>query len=339
MKKIAIAILNWNGKNLLEKFLPSVFTNSPSNYCDIFIIDNGSDDDSIEFANKKFPEAKIIKLDKNYGFTGGYNKGLKEITSYEFFIILNSDIEVTLGWIEPLLDKMNNDSQIGICGPKLLDYHNKNKFEYAGASGGFIDKLGYPFCRGRIFDSLETDEGQYNSDVNCFWISGAALMIRSELFWKAGGFDESFFAHMEEIDLCWRVQNMGYKIVCIPDSFVYHLGGGTLSKENSRKTFFNFRNNLSLLYKNLPAKKLFSILTIRFFLDMLASFRMILQGSFKHTFAVYKAYFHFIIKIKKLRRIRKNIPQKDTRELEGIYNGSIVKKHFLKGVTKFSDLQ
>jgi len=240
LKKTAIVILNWNGKTFLEKFLGTLIKNTNPEIADIVVADNNSSDDSMVFIRNNFPSIRTIILDKNYGFAGGYNRGLKDIEA-EYFLLLNSDIEVPENWLDPLIETMENDSSIGVCGPKLLAYNNKTSFEYSGASGGFIDTFAYPFCRGRIFEKCETDSGQYNDIFDCFWISGAALMIRSELFFNAGGFDDKFFAHQEEIDLCWRVQNLGYRVVIQPKSFVYHVGGGTLPKSNPFKTYLNFR--------------------------------------------------------------------------------------------------
>ena len=334
--KTAIVILNWNGKKLLEKFLPILINNTPIN-SEVWIIDNYSTDGSVDFLNKQFPEIQLVCLDKNYGFTGGYNRGLDSINA-EYYLLLNSDIEVTEDWLNPLIEEMDNNPETGICGPKLLDYNKRDFFEYAGASGGLIDKYGYPFCRGRIFESIEMDKGQYNDNLSCLWISGAALMIRAELFKKVGGFDDDFFAHMEEIDLCWRIQNLGYRILCVPNSFVYHVGGATLSKHNSRKTYYNFRNNLSLLLKNLPRKQLFRVLFIRIFLDKIASFRMLMQGNFNHFFALIKAYIHFMASIRKILKKRRKLIRKNTKELDGFYQKSIVFRHYLKGIKKYSDL-
>ncbi len=337
MKNTAIVILNWNGEKFLEKFLPVLIDNSPKEFSKIWIIDNASNDNSIEYINNNFPEIGLVQLDKNYGFTGGYNKGLKEIEA-DYYLILNSDIEVTPDWLLPLIDEMENNPGTGICGPKLLDYHQKDKFEYAGASGGFIDKYGYPFCRGRLFESLEQDSGQYDDSISCFWITGAALMIRTELFWELGGFDDSFFAHMEEIDLCWRAKNNGHKVVCVPKSIVYHVGGGTLPKANASKTYYNFKNNLSLLFKNLPSERLFRVFLARFFLDQLAAIRMILQDNFKHSMSVYKAYFKFSLSLLGLIKKRKKLNQKSLQAHDGFYDKSIVYQYFLKGINKFKDL-
>ena len=266
---VAIVILNWNGKKLLQQYLPSVVKYSLG--CDVIVADNGSDDDSVEYVQTNFPMVRIIKLDKNYGFTGGYNRALKQVYA-QYYVLLNDDVEVTKGWVNPVIKMMQQDTQIAVCQPKLMSYVNKNKFEYAGAAGGYIDYLGYPFCAGRIFERTEDDNGQYDKPREIFWASGAAMFVRSDLFHALGGLDEDFFAHMEEIDFCWRAKNAGYKIMYCPDSTVYHYGGGTLNKISPRKTFLNFRNSLLLLYKNLPASKLQNVLNKRKYLDKLAAF-------------------------------------------------------------------
>lgn len=325
--RTAIVILNWNGEKFLRQFLPSLVENTNSDMARICIIDNGSTDTSMQFLAENFPQIQLVKLDRNYGFAGGYNRGLKEINA-EYFMLLNSDVEVPANWIEPLVEHLDSDRTIGICGPKLLDYNKRSKYEYAGAAGGYIDKLGYPFCRGRVFESVEADNGQYDSQTDCFWISGAALMIRSELFWKVGGFDDDFFAHQEEIDLCWRVQNAGYRIVCIPASYVYHVGGGALPKSNSFKTYLNFRNNLFLLLKNMPSNKLGGVLFVRFFLDVVAAVRMIFQGNFPEFKAVFRAYKDFCKGKKSMKAKRQNTNQQALSNLSGMYLGSIVFAHF-----------
>lgn len=327
--KTAVVILNWNGKTFLEKFLPTLVNNTPVK-ADIWVIDNNSTDDSLLLLKQNFQTVKTIELDKNYGFAGGYNKGLVQINA-KYFLLLNSDIEVPENWINPLVEMMENNPDIAVCGPKLLSYEQKNHFEYAGAAGGFIDRFGYPFCKGRIFDTCEEDKGQYNQASDCFWISGAALMIRSEIFNKVGGFDDDFFAHQEEIDLCWRIQNLGYRIVCEPKSFVYHVGGGTLPKSNPFKTYLNFRNNLFLIQKNMPKYKRHRVLFSRFALDHIAAWRMILQGTFKEYFAVVKAYLHFWFNIRKMGKKRKLIKPKSPKYLTGYYPKSIVLDYYVKG--------
>ena len=244
-------------------------------------------------------------------------------------MLLNSDVEVGKDWITPLVELMDSDPTIGVCGPKLIDYNNRDKFEYAGAAGGYIDKYGYPFCRGRLFESLETDIGQHDTREDCLWISGAALFIRSKLFFEVGGFDYDFFAHQEEIDLCWRVQNSGYRVVCEPKSTIYHVGGGALPKSNPFKTFLNFRNNLYLIVKNLPNKEIGWVLFVRFFLDVVAAVRMIFQGNFKECHAVFRAYGAFLKNKRKMKQKRLPVTRKPSSQITGMYCGSIVFKHFL----------
>ena len=258
--KVAIAILNWNGKNWLEKFLPSVISHSENT--DIYIIDNASTDDSVAFLKLNFPQVKIIQNTENHGFAGGYNEGLKKIKA-DIYCLLNSDVEVTENWLNPVVDLFQKDLNISAVQPKILDFNRKNFFEFAGAAGGFIDNLGYPYCRGRIFDEIEEDKGQYDDETEIFWASGCCLFIRSEDFWAENGFDERFFAHQEEIDLCWRLKNSGKKIFYTGKSTVYHVGGGTLNKQSAQKTFLNMRNNLTMLVKNLPVSKVFWIIFSR----------------------------------------------------------------------------
>ncbi|MDR2010857.1 MAG: glycosyltransferase family 2 protein [Bacteroidales bacterium] len=335
--KTAVAILNWNGINFLKEFVPVLLKNTDKNIADIWVIDNGSTDESVSFLKNTFPEIKLVPLDKNYGFAEGYNKGLSQINA-KYYLLLNSDIEVTHKWLEPLLELMENNPNIAICSPKLLDYKKRDHFEYAGAAGGYIDKYGYPFCRGRIFENIEKDMGQYDNLTECMWVSGAALMIRSELYNKVGGFDDAFFAHQEEIDLCWRLQNLGYKIVCEPKSHVFHIGGGTLEKGNPRKTYYNFRNSLFLIKKNLPQGQRRRSLFMRFFLDGIATVRMIFQGLPKDAVAVVKAYFHFWIKLGEMKKKRKLIKPKKTKYLKGFYNKSIVFQNFITKKENFRDL-
>jgi len=264
---VAVVILNWNGKKFLEKFLPSVVSNSGD--AEIIMADNNSSDDSISFMAINYPNIRIIKNSENGGFAKGYNDALKQIKS-DYYILLNSDIEVTPNWIDPLFDLMENDSMIAACQPKLRSYYQQDEFEYAGAAGGFIDKWGYPFCRGRIFGHLEKDEAQYENVEEVFWATGAAMFVRAKYFWEVGGLDEDFFAHMEEIDLCWRLKNKGYKIMVHPQSVVFHVGGGTLPKNSPTKTYLNFRNNFYLLYKNLPKKRFKRVFIFRLIWDGVA---------------------------------------------------------------------
>ena len=285
MIKVAIVILNWNGSEMLQRFLPSVLQFSNADDVAIYVADNGSTDDTVVMLSEKFPAIHLISLETNHGFADGYNLALKQIEA-EYFILLNSDVEVTQSWLDPLVDYMDNHPEVAACQPKIRSWHAKDYFEYAGASGGFLDIYGYPFCRGRIMGTVEKDNGQYDTITPIFWATGAALFIRSEDFRSAGGLDGRFFAHMEEIDLCWRLRARGRGIVCIPQSLVYHVGGATLKKENPRKTFLNFRNNLVMLYKNTPKKDLLRIMRVRCFLDYLAAFQFFLKGQLPNANAV-----------------------------------------------------
>jgi GT2 family glycosyltransferase len=328
--KLAVVILNWNGKQFLAQFLPSLIM-SCNKDVRVIIADNHSSDGSVEFLRENFPAVRIIENLSNDGFSKGYNEALTQVNA-KYYCLLNSDIEVTKNWIRPVLEMMDKDSTIAAVQPKILSYKERDKFEYAGASGGFLDFLGYPFCRGRVFDNLETDTGQYDTPTQVFWATGAALFVRREVYNQLGGLDEDFFAHMEEIDFCWRINNLGYKIMIQPSSVVYHVGGGTLPKNNAYKTYLNFRNNLFLLLKNLPYSRLFITLFIRFFMDQLAAFVFLSKGE-KHNFkAVYKAIFDFCkmyLKIRKKRDKTKKIGFKLT------FKKSIVFAHYLKGKTIF----
>lgn len=283
MNKIAIVILNWNGAAMMRAYLPSVVAHSRHN-ADIYVADNASTDDSRELLAVSFPECRVIRLDQNWGFAEGYNKALRQVEA-EYYLLLNSDVEVTEGWLRPLLDFMEEHADVAACQPKMLSMVKRDQFEYAGACGGFIDSYGYPYCRGRLFDTLETDHGQYDDNAEIDWASGAALMVRSRDYWDVGGLDARFFAHNEEIDLCWRLRLRGRKIYCVPASRVYHLGGGTLPKGNHIKTFYNFRNNLTMLYKCLPGQDLRHVMRVRCFLDYLAAFQSVIKnrdaGDFK----------------------------------------------------------
>ena len=334
MKKTAVVILNYNGKKFLEDFLPTVIDKS-KDVADIWVADNNSSDGSVELLKSDFPEVNLIINKVNGGYATGYNLALKQIEA-EYYILLNSDIEVTDNWIEPVIELMDSDKNIAACQPKILSFYEKDKFEYAGASGGFIDKYGYPFCRGRLFQSLETDTGQYNDAVEVFWASGACMFVRADLFHKHGGLDDDFFAHMEEIDLCWRLKNYGHKIMVCPSSTVFHVGGGTLPKNSPRKTYLNFRNNFSLLYKNLPANRLFQVFALRLLLDGVAGIKFLLEGGFQDFLAVIKAHFYFYRNIGKLRNKRKKLKQG---KVSQIYDGNIVVEHYLKRKNRFSDLE
>ncbi|MBO5787829.1 MAG: glycosyltransferase family 2 protein [Bacteroidaceae bacterium] len=286
MSKVAVVILNYNGEEMLGRFLPSVVENSPG--ADIIVADNASTDGSVAFVKDNFPSVKIVLLDRNYGFAGGYNRALEKVAA-DYVLLLNSDVEVTPGWLEPLVALLDADSSIVACQPKILDFKRKTHFEYAGAAGGFIDRYGYPYCRGRLFDTVEEDKGQYDVPCDIFWATGAALLVRAAAYRAAGGLDECFFAHMEEIDLCWRLRSRGYRIVCEPRSVVYHVGGATLSAGNPKKTYLNFRNNLLMLYKNLPACELGKVMRMRCLLDYVAALKFAVTGEWLHCRAVLKA--------------------------------------------------
>lgn len=295
MDKVAIVILNWNGAKMLRQYLPTVLTYSRDEAV-VYVADNASTDDSLDLLQREFPECKTIVLDKNWGFAEGYNKALQQIEA-EYYLLLNSDIEVTHHWLTPMVEFMDVHPEVAACQPKLLSIYNKDMFEYAGASGGFLDRYGYPFCRGRIFDTVEEDNGQYDYATEILWATGAALMIRAKEYWDAGGLDGRFFAHCEEIDLCWRLRIRGHKIYCLPESYVYHVGGGTLPKGNPMKTFLNFRNNLTMLYKNLPEDELQHVMRWRWFLDYLAAWQTLLinrnWGDFKAIWRARRAFKHW----------------------------------------------
>jgi len=320
--KTAIAILNWNGKSWLEKFLPGVLMHSKE--ADIYVIDNASTDDSVAFLEKEFPEVKIVLNNGNYGFAKGYNEGLKRIDA-EFYCLLNSDVEVTDNWINPILQLYYNHPDVAAIQPKILSYKEKNKFEFAGAAGGLLDNLGYPYCRGRIFEDTETDNGQYDDECEIFWASGCAFFIRSKDFWEQNGFDERFFAHQEEIDLCWRLKNSGKKIYYTSQSTVYHVGGGTLNKQSPQKTFLNFRNNLTMMAKNLPFPNVIWIVFFRLSLDGIAGIYFGIKNGFSHLWAVVRAHFGFYAQLPHTIRLR------GKHQLKKYYATKwLIFKHFLK---------
>ena len=315
--KIAIVILNWNGRKMLEQYLPSVLEYS-RNDATVIVADNASTDGSLAFLAEHYPKVETIFLDQNYGFAEGYNRALRQVDT-EYYVLLNSDVEVTHHWLEPLVEYMDNHEEVAACQPKLLSFVNRDKFEYAGASGGYIDRYGYPFCRGRLFDTVETDNGQYDYAAPVLWATGACLFIRSKDYWMANGLDGRFFAHNEEIDLCWRLHIMGRQVVCLPDSVVYHLGGGTLPKGNPRKTFLNFRNNLTMLYKCLPDEELRHVMRWRWFLDYLAAWQTLILnrnlGDFRAIYRARKAFKHWLPQFEEDRRqiqqsrVAKDIPE------------------------------
>lgn len=333
--KVAVVILNWNGKEYLKKFLPSVLASSYPNL-EIILGDNASTDQSISFVEENFPTVRIIKNEKNLGFAGGYNQVLKQVEA-EYFVLLNSDVEVSEGWIEPVIKMMQSDEMIAAAQPKILSYRDKTRFEYAGAAGGYIDRFGYVFCKGRLFDALEKDNGQYNQPSEIFWASGASFFIKNSIWQESGGLDADFFAHMEEIDLCWRLKNQGYKIMYCPDSEVYHVGGGTLSVESSFKTYLNFRNNLVMLQKNLPKGKATITIFIRFWLDLLSVFKFLLQGNAKNAMAVSKAHVYFFKNYN--RNQQKKFRDASGFNTTGVYKGSVVWHFFGKGIKRFSELK
>jgi hypothetical protein len=333
MSKVAVVILNYNGKSLLAKFLPGVITHS-SGDTEVIVADNASTDGSVEMLRERFPEIRIISNSTNGGFTKGYNQALSQIKA-DYYVLLNSDIEVTSGWIKPIIDLMEADTAIAACQPKILSLVMPSHFEYAGAGGGFIDRFGYPFCRGRLFNHLEEDKGQYNDIFEVFWASGACMFVRADAYHRYGGLDDSFFAHMEEIDFCWRLKNEGFKIMYCGESTVYHIGGGTLPKISARKTYYNFRNNLSLLVKNLPRNMMAHVIVLRLFLDGAASVKFLLEGNMSHFFAVFRAHLHFYRKLPQLLYKRNNLKQK---KVTGIYRKNIAIDYFLLGKREFKEL-
>ncbi len=342
---VAVVILNYNGKEFLKDFLPSVVQSTYQNMT-THVIDNKSTDDSLAFLKKNYKDIFIYELEENYGFAGGYNEGLKRIVGFDYIVLLNSDVEVDKAWIDPIIELMESDNTIAACQPKVLQYANKNQFEHAGASGGWIDHLGYPFCRGRLFDTVELDKGQYDEAEEVFWASGAAMFIRSELFHQIGGFDASFFAHLEEIDLCWRLKRAGYKIMIEPKSVVYHVGGGTLGYENPRKVFLNFRNNLAMLLKNESGSKLSWLIPYRLILDGVAGIMFLVKGKWRNTKAIIQAHFAFYgnyAAIKKRKRDYDKLIDKVSispiPNTKGIFQKSIVWQYYLRGRKLFSTLK
>ncbi len=335
--KVAVVILNWNGRNFLRQFLPSVI--SCSSNAEIFVADNASTDDSLEILQSEFPSVRLIINKQNFGFAGGYNEALKQVES-DYYILLNSDVEVTPGWIEPVIEMMEAHRSIAACQPKILSHADHSSFEYAGAAGGYIDKYGYPFCRGRIFNTIEKDKGQYDDVQRIFWATGACMFVRATSFRAVSGFDKSFFAHMEEIDLCWRMQKAGGSIYYCPHAKVYHVGGGTLNKSNPHKTYLNFRNNLLMLYKNLSPEKFEKVFMIRKRFDFLAAMKfMITPGGWGDMMAVRKAHTDFR-KMKKEKGILLVENEVTERNISNVcYPESILKAYYLNGMKYFSQLK
>ncbi len=342
LPRVAVVILTWNGKNFLEQFLPSVTASTYANL-EIYVADNNSTDGTADYVRQHWPKLKLICLERNEGFAAGYNSALALVTA-DYFVLLNQDVEVVPGWIEPVIALMEKDNLIAAAQPKLMDFRQRKQFEYAGGAGGFLDHWGYPFCRGRIFDTTETDTGQYDGTREIVWATGAALFVRAGLFKSFGGFDGDFFAHMEEIDLCWRLKNAGYKIFCTGDSTAFHVGGGSLPKGNPRKTFLNFRNNLILILKNMTAGELWWRFPLRLILDQLAAVRALAVGDAADFCAILKAQFQVAFLIGKWLRHRaaaqKAVAENRVgpRNLAGIFHGSIVRCYFQRGVKRFSDL-
>tara|TARA_R110002049_G_scaffold197096_2_gene366765 strand:+ start:2023 stop:3048 length:1026 start_codon:yes stop_codon:yes gene_type:complete len=331
-KDLAIVILNWNGKKHLETYIPSVVKNSGNSR--VILADNASTDDSINFIKKNYPTIEIVENTENGGFAKGYNEALKNVDA-TYYCLLNSDVEVTPGWTETPIKVLQENSDVAICQPKIKDYLNKDYFEYAGAGGGFIDQLGYPFCRGRIFNSLEKDTGQYDDECEIFWATGACMFIKSAIFHELNGFDANYFAHMEEIDLCWRIKNRGYKIKYNGNSTVYHLGGGTLSNINPKKTFLNFRNSLLTLYKNEPKESKSSVIFKRMVLDGIAGVKFLLEGKPKHLMAILKAHQSYY----QLKKDYKKVAAISFQKTPDRYQGLVIVEHFLKGKKYFNQLK
>lgn len=332
---VAIVILNWNGKKFLEQFLPSVLSSEYANKR-VIVADNASTDDSVDFLKTHFPQVEILLNNSNEGFAKGYNTALKQVQS-DYYVLLNSDVEVTSGWIAPVITLMESDNTIAACQPKLLAYNNKNQFEYAGAAGGWIDKFGYPFSRGRVFDVCENDNGQYDTPMQCFWASGAALFVKASVYHELGGLDEYFFAHQEEIDFCWRLQLAGYKVYVQPASVVYHVGGGTLPKGNSKKTYLNFRNNLIMLAKNFSLSDAIWKIPFRIGLDAVAAWKALLSGDGGYFTAILKAHIHFI-KWMLFDKKQSVFPKMKARKPGGWYNGSVVWQYFIKKKKTFLEI-
>lgn len=326
MSKTAVVILNYNGEKLLPQFLPSVVEHSKN--ATVIVADNASTDKSLDVLKTQFPTVQVIKLDQNFGFCGGYNRALKQVDA-DYYVLLNSDVEVTPDWLNPLTALLDSDSSVAAAQPKILSYNQKEIFEYAGAGGGFIDSLGYPFCRGRLFDITEKDNGQYNDTREIFWATGACMIVRSNVYHELNGLDEDFFAHMEEIDLCWKIQRSGSKVFYCGSSKVYHLGAGTLSRSNPRKTYYNFRNGLSLLTKHWSTGALFIKLPLRLVLDYVAALKFLVSGSSGDARAIFRAHYHFILNLGKTLSKRKLLLLKYPTFKKNTYRGSILWEHFI----------
>ena len=335
----AIVILNWNGEKYLQQFLPILTKYTPDTDVEIIVADNASTDSSLQVMKDYFPAIRTIVLDRNYGFAGGYNKALEQVDA-DYYVLLNSDVEVTDNWLSPMLNFMNENENVAACQPKIRSYYNRTSFEHAGASGGFIDQYGFPFCRGRVFGVVEEDKGQYDDYIDVFWATGACLMVRSKVFWKVGGLDSEFFAHMEEIDLCWRLKSRGYRVVCVPGSIVYHIGGGTLHVDSPHKIYLNFRNNLLLLYKNLPTDLLRRTMFWRRIFDYSAAFQFILTGKFQNAKSVFRARSDYKKMLPDfLEKRNENILYSTNLNIAEIYLDSIVFSYFLKNKRTYNSLK
>ncbi len=339
MIKTAIVILNWNGEQFLREFLPELIRHSQLPGVEIIVADNNSTDGSVALLREKYSEIRVIKLEKNHGFAGGYNSALKRIKA-NYYLLLNSDIEVTENWLSPLITFMDNNKETAACSPVMLDFNRRDHYEYAGAAGGYIDRYGYTFCRGRVFHTLEAATSIPKKPLSVFWTTGAAMLIRSEIFHQAEGFDENFFAHMEEVDLCWRIKNMGYRLAVIPGSKIYHVGGGTLPRDNPFKTYLNFRNNLLLLYKNLPGSRLKNTIRRRMLLDGLAAIHFLITVQWNDLRAVIKAHREF----RRMKHSYDDYRKKNSRSESSlnhpeIYKGSIVADYFIARKRFFKELR
>ena len=330
----AVIILNWNGAELLRRYLPSVVANTPEDLADVIVADNGSSDNSLQILAEEFPSVKVIRFRENLGFAEGYNQAIASCAGYGLTVLLNSDVETPEGWLQPIVNAMDADPALGACQPKILSYNERRKFEYAGASGGFIDRNGFPYCRGRLFATVEEDCGQYDDPIPVFWATGAALAVRTGLYLETGGLDKDFFAHMEEIDLCWRIHLAGYTIAVIPQSRVYHLGGGSLPASNPRKTYLHFRNNLLLLHKNLPAHDVGHALLRRRLLYTLAWAKFILTLDFPNAAAIIKAHGDF----RRMRRAYTSHPSRNLLKEFPMCRRNILTDYYLRGKRRFSNL-
>lgn len=334
---VAVVILNWNGEHLLRQFLPGVIQHSQG--AEIIVADNASTDGSVAMLKSEFPAVRVIENSKNTGYTGGYNEALSQVEA-KYYVLLNSDIEVTPGWIAPIVELMERDAMVAAVQPKIRAFKQRSHFEYAGASGGYLDRLGYPFCRGRIFEALEEDQGQYDDAREVFWASGACMFVRASVFHDCKGFDESYFAHMEEIDLCWRMKNQGWKVMVEPRSVVFHIGGGTLDKSNWKKTYYNFRNNLELIYKNIEDRYLFRSLFFRMVLDGVAAMKFLFTNGYSHFWAILRAHLHFYRMLPSIRQKRMQLKKLEkNRNSSGVYMGSVVVDYFIRNKRNFRDLE